>query len=208
MDFDMILTQRTARNEEAGSSTDSDKFLAKAVAQGDKDAWSRFFDRFLPWTYRFAYYHLGMNCADAEDLCSDILELAARSIGKYDATRGSLDIWMLGLAKHRLIRFYRRRRKEIPLIPEIIESTSTQGKSEQSALEDQVLTREEVHCILAALPERQVTVLIGKYLDGYSMEELARMLDTTPKAIEMLLRRGRQAFRAALNSETGGNSDE
>lgn len=201
-DCDMILAEQPELSRDA-ESVNSDEALAGAVAKGDLDAWGRFFDRFLPWTYRFAYYHLGMNRADGEDLCSDILEIAARSIGNYDATRGTLDVWMLGVARHRLARFCRRRRMEVPETPEVIESA--QGDVRVSSLEDQVLTREQVHCVLTGLPERQATVLIGKYLEGYSVEQLARMLETTPKAIEMLLRRGRQAFRAAFDATTGGD---
>jgi RNA polymerase sigma-70 factor (ECF subfamily) len=191
--------------DETKGASDSDAAVARAVAGGDADAWDRFFDRFLNWAYRFSYYHLGMNKADAEDLCSDILDTAARNIGKYDATRGSLDVWMLGLARHRLALFCRRRRREVPWMPGIIESESS---DEGAGFENRVLTRDQVHCILAGLPERQSTALIGKYLEGYSVEELARILDTTPKAVEMLLRRGRDAFRKALEAMAGGDEDE
>lgn len=188
--------------EEDRAARESDSATARAVASGDLDAWDRFFDRFLDWAYRFAYYHLERNTADAEDLCSDILETAARSIAKYDATRGSLDVWMVGIARHRLARFCRRRRREITQIPEILES---EASDEGTGFEEDVLTRDQVHCILARLPERQSTVLIGMYLEDHSVEELARILGTTPKAVEMLLRRARHSFKKALESMAGGD---
>lgn len=187
-------------------SRDSDESLARAVVGGDLDAWDAFFDRFLPWTYRFAFYHLRMNHADAEDLCSDILETGAKSIGKYDATRGGLDVWMLGLARHRLARFCRRRHMEVPETPEVIESAA-QRSIPENRIADQVLTRDQVHRVLASLPERQSAVLVGKYLQGYSVDELAGILETTPKAVEMLLRRARHAFRAAFCTMTGGDEN-
>ncbi|MHB1000020.1 MAG: sigma factor [Armatimonadota bacterium] len=98
----------------------------------------------MPWAYRFVFYHLGGNRADAEDLCSDILMTAARSIKKYDATRGTLDIWMLGIARHRLARFRRRHKIELVLTPEVIDDAGQDG----SSMEERVITRNEVDRVL------------------------------------------------------------
>jgi len=209
MDSDSSLAhEHVLSGTGAAEPANPDDMLAKAVAGGDTDAWERLFDRFLHWAYRFAYYHLGQNKADAEDLCSDILHAAARSIGGYNANRGSLDIWMLGVARHCLIRLYRRRRIEIPETAEFIESAIEAGGSGPSASESLILARDQIHRILASMPERQSTVLIGKYLEGYSVGELASKLETTPKAVEMLLRRARNAFRAAFSGPAGGDEDE
>jgi RNA polymerase sigma-70 factor (ECF subfamily) len=205
MDYEICLPQQGASFESA-EQRDTDVDLVRAMSDGEPDAWDRFFERFLPWAYRFAYYHLRENRADAEDLSSDILLTAARSIKKYNATRGCLDIWLLGIARHRLAHYCRRRRIELPLTPEVIDSFSSDHSAGE--FENTVLAQEQVYCILASLPERQSSVLIGRYLEGYSTEELARDMKSTPKAIEMLLRRARSAFRKALDAVTEGDDNE
>jgi RNA polymerase sigma-70 factor (ECF subfamily) len=199
MDYEIGLKRQSVKEESA----DLDAEMAEEIASGDTGAWDRFFDRFSPWTYRFAYHHLAGNHADAQDLCSDILITAARSIGKYDATRGSLDVWLLGIARHRLSRFCRHRRIEQPLTADLQSCDADRNPDR----EERMVMRSVVNRILADLPERQSYVLTGKYVEGYSTNELARMMDTTPKAVESLLVRAKNAFRKALSAITGGEND-
>ncbi|HUU55580.1 MAG TPA: RNA polymerase sigma factor [Armatimonadota bacterium] len=186
-------------------SRDSDEWLASQISRGDVAAWESFFERYAPWAYRFGYHHLAGNRADAEDLCSDILMVAARSIKSYDSRRGALDVWLLGLARHRLVRFCRRRRTEVPLVPEATASGANAEAAIANPWTEATLQRDLVNRALASIPKRQVSVLIGKYVSGYSVDELANHLQSTPKAVESLLSRARAAFRSAFTSLARGN---
>lgn len=181
-----------------------DEALARAIAAGDTDAWDRFFDRYSPWVYRFAYAHLNGNHADAEDLCSDVMLTAAKSIGKFDPQRGELDLWLRGVARHRLARFCRSRRIELPLIPDLVDQSSD-SETVSPDLAEQVQMRDAVNRALACLPERQASALVAKYVEGYSTDELARQHQSSPKAIESLLVRARAAFRSAFNRLQDGS---
>lgn len=191
--------------------TNTGEALARSIAAGDTEAWDRFFDQYSPWVYRFAYAHLNGNHADAEDLCSDIMLTAAKSISKFDPGRGELDVWVRGVARHRLARFCRSRRMELPLIPDLVDGSSD-SETTSSGLSDQVHVRDVVNRALACLPERQASALIAKYVEGRSTDELARQHQSSPKAIESLLVRARTAFRSAFNrlldgSPGGGNHE-
>jgi RNA polymerase sigma-70 factor (ECF subfamily) len=181
--------------------------LARAIVRGDGAAWERFFDAYSPWAYRFAYHHLEGSRADAEDLCSDILMTAARSLRTFDPRRGTLDLWMLGLARRRLARFCHRLRRQAPPVPDPVGEEAEWGLDVPT---DDALTRDLVHRALASLPQRQAAALIGKYISGQTVEELARTMETTPKAVESLLSRARVAFRVAfggLRDSRGGEKD-
>jgi RNA polymerase sigma-70 factor (ECF subfamily) len=177
-----------------------DADLARRIARGDLLAWEAFFHQYAPWAYRFAYHHLSANQADAEDLCSEIMMAAARAIGGYNPGRGSLDVWLLGVARHRLARFCRRRRIETPVVPNLNGDEPDDGFVAVDRQMDNALEREMVNRALASLPERQAAVLVGKYVSGHSVGELAGQMDSTPKAIESLLSRARAAFRAAFSA--------
>ena len=188
---------------------EQDNDLARRIAGGDADAWDMFFDRYSAWIYRFAYYHLDRNCSDAEDLCSDILMTAAKSIGKFDPRRGDLDSWLFGLARHRLARFCRGRRIELPFVPDIVDHFSS-SEPMDSSLADKVGLRDMVNRTLASIPNRHAAVLVAKYVEGYTTEELARQSEISTKAVESLLVRARAAFRSAfdrlLSGSTGGDN--
>ncbi len=181
---------------------DTDDVLARRIAAGDVDAWDRFFDRYSSWTYRFAYTHLNGNRADAEDLCSDIILTAAKSIGKFDPDRGGLDAWVGGIALHRLSRFCRRRRVELPLIPDIVDRSSDPEPASCN-LADQVHVEDAVNRALASLPQRQAAALVAKYVEGYTTDELAEMIQASPAAAQSLLARARASFRSVFSTLMG-----
>lgn len=121
--MDGARVQRNDGSAEAELPRDPDGVLARRIAAGDVQAWDQFYAKYFNWAYRFAYWHLNGRHADAEDLCCDILMAAAQSIGGFDARRGTLEVWLLGRARHRLARFCRKRRLDLPLIAEAASST-------------------------------------------------------------------------------------
>jgi RNA polymerase sigma-70 factor (ECF subfamily) len=67
-------------------------------------------------------------------------------------------------------------------------------------LAPQAESREQAECIAAALgvlPEHYEAVLRAKYLEGRSLADIAAQRRESPKAVESLLTRARQAFRQA-----------
>ena len=203
MDPDAHIDRQNGSAPDA-ESHDGDEALARRIAAGDTDAWDGFFEHYAPWAYRFALRHLAGNHADAEDLCSDILMTAARSMKQFHRARGTLDAWLLGVARYRLARFCRRRRLELPLIPEIAAAANPGPATADAG--DAALTRDLVNRALACLPQRQAAVLVGKYVAGYTMDELARSTRTTRKTVESLLTRARAGFRSAFQALLDGTS--
>jgi RNA polymerase sigma-70 factor (ECF subfamily) len=61
-------------------------------------------------------------------------------------------------------------------------------------------TSEQVARALADLPSHYEQVLRAKYLDGMSVQAIAQRSGDSPKAVESLLTRARQAFREAYQA--------
>ena len=53
--------------------------------------------------------------ADAEDVCSEVFANAMRSWDKFDGRRGSIGGWLVGIARHTLADWWRRRGREVPV---------------------------------------------------------------------------------------------
>jgi RNA polymerase sigma-70 factor, ECF subfamily len=181
-----------------------DQALARRIATGDQGAWEAFYAQYSPWVYRFAYHHLAGHRADAEDLTSEILITAARSITGYNAARGAIDVWLLGIARHCLARFCRTRRMQVPLVPQIKDGHGEIEEPFDETTLTSTLVKDTVNRTLASLPARQAEILIGKYIRGYSVDELAQAGGLSAKAVESLLTRARVAFRAAFRALDGG----
>ena len=67
------------------------------------------------------------------------------------------------------------------------------GKTEKRALRSAVL----------ALPDRYRTAIYLHYFEGYSVQELARMLRRPENTVKTWLRRGRELLRESLDTEGG-----
>jgi len=103
--------------------------------------------------------------------------------------------WLCGIAKHEIADFYRKKKIKtivFSLFP-ALESFVSQALSPEGVLEEKEL-KEKVVKILRLLAEGYAQVLRLKYIQEFSVREIAESLGETEKAIESRLTRARKAF--------------
>jgi len=167
-----------------------ERALRSAVLAGDEQAWQTLYDAaFLPL---YAYVH--WRCAGQSDRADEVTQetwlTAIRRIRSFDPQRGTFLAWLRGIAAN-VLRNQQRREACIPLphlAPEVVPAPDALEARERSAC----ITR-----ALAELPVHYEAVLRAKYLEGQSVAQIAADTNETLKAVESLLTRARQAFRAA-----------
>jgi len=168
--------------------------IRRAVLAGDQAAWRALYDS----AYARLWAYVAWRCAGMRDLAEEISQetwlVAVRRIADYDPRRGSFLAWLRGIAGKALQHHLRSRRKVQPL----------DGKDLPERPQD-MDNAEQIARTLAELPERYEAVLRSKYLDADSVEQIAAAWNTTPKAIESLLTRARQAFRDVYERRTGND---
>lgn len=127
----------------------------------------------------------------AEDVSSDTFAEAARVFvaGRaHEVSRG----WLLDVARKRLIDYWRRSERQRLRIARFAQFAPRHAVIE--------IEHEEGSAVLDALdtlPTRQRAALMLRYLDGYSVSEVAEALGATYPATESLLARGRRSLLAA-----------
>jgi RNA polymerase sigma-70 factor, ECF subfamily len=160
--------------------------LRRAVLAGDQAAWRALYDS----AYGPLWAYVVWRCAGLRDLAEEITQetwlIAVRRIRAYEPRKGPFLAWLRGIAARVLQNELRRRRQIQSLADAEVAGPAAEGG-----------TAELIVRALALLPEHYEGVLRGKYLNGLSVEEIARAWQTTPKAIESLLTRARQGFREA-----------
>ena len=134
--------------------------------------------------------------AVAEDLTGDVFAAAARHCaeGRWREVTGA---WLQTVAKRRLVDHWRR-------------STTRRRLTDRLVQRDQPLVHDDLHLddaeeervrtALGSLPDRQRAALCLRYLDEFSVSEVAEALDLGYQAAESLLARGRRSFIAAYES--------
>lgn len=171
--------------------------IRAAVLAGDPAAWRVWFDAHHD---RLAGY-VRWRCGGLRDLADDVLQetwlTAVRRVRDFDPAKGAFFDWLCGIASHAARNAIRARCRRAartrPLAP-------GDDRAPPDAATDKA---ERVAAALATLPDHYEAVLRAKYLDGRSVADIAAARGDSPKAVESLLTRARQAFRAAYEKADG-----
>lgn len=163
--------------------------LRRAVLAGDERAWQALYD--AAFAGLFAY--VAWRCAGLRDLAEEVTQetwlVAVRRVRAFDPAAGSFLGWLRGIAAN-VLRNRLRRAPARPL-PDADPAAPPDDGPERREQAEQIARA------LARLPERYEAVLRAKYLERESVAAIAAAWGETPKAIESLLSRARDAFRAA-----------
>jgi RNA polymerase sigma-70 factor (ECF subfamily) len=179
----------------------ADEELMELVAEGDARAFELIYDRHGSVAFSLAYRMVG-NRASAEDVVQEAFLSIWRSRVRYQAERGSVRSWVLGIVHHRAIDALRRsgvhdRRR-----------ASAEGIEEREEAPErtdvEAARREEarsVRAALDALPEPQSRVIELAYFGGFSHTQIAEMLKEPIGTIKGRMRLGLQKLRRELEGE-------
>ena len=163
-----------------------DRALREAALAGDAGAWHLLFDSAHGRVRAYCRWRAAGLSDLADDCEQETWLVAVRRLRSFDPARGPFAAWVIGVAA-KVIRGQLRRRKARPLPADCPTPCDREGRERAEA----------VAAALAKLSERHEGVLRRKYLDGQSVAEIAAELRLTQKAVESLLTRAREAFRAA-----------
>jgi RNA polymerase sigma-70 factor (ECF subfamily) len=155
------------------------------------------YDELFPRIYRYVYLRIPRG--EVEDVAAEIMAKIWRNIASFTG-RGSLGGWSLKLAARHVADFYRQHRhiRPIPLGDNPVQLPTPD-------VGEQVAEAALVHQVLASLPEKQVSAIQLRLVEGLSSEETAAVLGISIQAVDSLLYRAKQNFREIYRRETGGN---
>jgi RNA polymerase sigma-70 factor (ECF subfamily) len=179
--------------------------LARLVLAGDESASEAFFAEYFPRLYRFARIRLDGDDQAAEEVVQSTLIRAVRKLHTYRG-EAALFTWLCTLCRREIGMWLQRRGRtvEVALIedhPSVRMALDAAASLASGDPESQAGRRELsrlVQVTLDQLPGQYGQVLEWKYIQGLSVDEIARRLGVGYKATESLLTRARQAFRDAF----------
>ena len=165
--------------------------MARA-ANGDRGAFDVLTTRYALRLRRAALRVCGDPGA-AEDAAQEALLRAWSRAGQYEAGRGSVATWLHRITVNGAIDRARVARPHDTLDEEAADAADTVPAADEALFHRQ--RRAVLAQAVAALPDRQRTALHLTYDRGWSGADAARALGTSTRALEGLLRRGRQLLR-------------
>jgi RNA polymerase sigma-70 factor, ECF subfamily len=177
----------------------ADEELMPLIGEKNPDAFEVFYDRHGGVAYSLAYRIVGERGA-AEDVTQEAFISIWRSGARYDAARGSVRTWMLGIVRNRAIDALRSKAGKAPKLDfdddSILEHRPAEELTDSEALRRE--TAEEVRGALGELPGEQSKVIQLAYFGGFSHSEIAGMLGVPLGTVKGRMRLGLEKIRGEL----------
>ena len=131
------------------------------------------------------------NKDEADDIAQESLIKAYLSSGSY-REEGKFTAWLYKIAHHTVL----DHRKNMKYTDDIeAANTLTDG----SFAADRSFEYQELYAAIATLPPKERTSILLFYLKGYSVKEIAGIIDCHADAVKKQLSRGREQLKRKIN---------
>ncbi|MCX5862976.1 MAG: sigma-70 family RNA polymerase sigma factor [Deltaproteobacteria bacterium] len=187
----------------------SDNEIIIRVLDGDYDAFETLVEKYQGRIYR----HLRKMVRDqseAQDLLQETFLSAYKGLKGF-AGNSSFSTWLFKIASNAALMFLRRQRPEMLQYDEQIRDS--EGAEFVPASPEFVSTpldillsaegRRKIEEAIDGLPLIYRTVIILRDVEGFSLEEVAGIIESSVPAVKSRLHRGRHSIREALSSYYG-----
>ena len=177
-----------------------DRDLLERLRGGDEDAFRGLFGRYAPSAKALAL-RVVRQAHLAEEIVQEAFMAVWRNPEGYDATRGSVKSWLMGMVHHRAVDLVRReeayRRRA--------EDSVYEAREEQADHADEVVQqlglpeeRRIVRAALDELPDEQRQVLRMMYFDGLTQSQIADATGLPLGTVKSRTLLGMRRMRTAL----------
>jgi RNA polymerase sigma-70 factor (ECF subfamily) len=180
---------------------EADDAVLVEMARRDRAAFGVLYERYAKKVYNYIYYRTGSH-EDAEDLTSRVFHRALTHIQGYIDRGVPFQAWLYRIA-HNLVANWHRDRSRHKVIP-LDEFVATRLRSEapEAAAESQNEQQRLVEAI-RTLPEDRQQLLLLKFVDRLSNQEIGEIMNRSEGAIKSLYHRTLLALREALSEPSG-----
>ena len=194
---------RTGGDVVTSDKAGEDVALLSRIARRDADALGELYDQHGRTVFGMLYRMLGAP-EPAEEVTQDAFHAVWRRAGTYRADRGSVQTWLLSIARNAAIDWRRTKGKRIAREAAIDEAAEL---VEEQRIDDRViasLRAERVRAAVASLPEEQRVVLSLSFWAGLSQTEIAERTGAPLGTVKSRVRLGMSKLRDRLRLEAEG----
>jgi len=180
-----------------------DRKLVKRLLAGDERAFNQFFDENFGRLYRFALTRLSHEEEFAREIVQAVLSRAMRKAHTYRG-ESALFTWLCCICRNEIVDWMRRNGRyrehivlteDYPEIQAAVDSFLAPDRDDPGHHYQKYETSRLIQVALDKLPPKYGDALEWKYIEGYSVKEIAAKMDLSPEAAQSLLARAKRAFQ-------------
>lgn len=168
-----------------------DKELVIGIKNGSQSALKDLYLRYSDLLFAYVLHQLDNDKDTASDIWQETWLIAVEKIIDFQYKSGVFT-WLCAIAKNKISDYYRLTKKQRKFNDEIRIHFDIDYQENES-IDDR--TQADVITVLANLKEEYRYILMSRYLENKSVEEISFEIGKSYKATESLLSRARNAFR-------------
>lgn len=200
MDFSLLFAAFFPPDEssEADSKETVDVHdLIRRTQAGDSAALAVLYQVFSAAIYRYMVFR-APTVADAEDLTAEVFIRMVEGLPSYQITQVPFEAWLYRIASARIADFYRRnKRNPQSELSEIV--PDNEMLPEERIIQEQML--ETVRTALRQLSDEHQTILVLRFVERKSHEEVAAILNKSMTAVKSAQHRALNQLTSLLGSD-------
>jgi RNA polymerase sigma-70 factor (ECF subfamily) len=178
------------------ASDGNEEHLARRAQQGDREAFLRLYDLFLPKVYNRVKSKVPPQYV--EDVTQEVFIAVLRSLHRFEQ-RSKFSTWLYTIVNRQIADFYRQRSRymdpESVSIDLMENSLSDPPESIEFGSE-----RPLVQKALMTLPDHYQAVIFSRFADGLTFAEIAKQREQSLEAVKSLYRRAIQALKDEMGT--------
>lgn len=171
--------------------------LVSSVQNADHNAFSKLYDIFIDPIYRYVYYRV--NHVDAEDLVETIFLRVWENIRQYQPKNKSFSAWIFRIAHNLIVDYYRGNKDSF--VSELSPMLPDQDRQHNPIKVTQnVLDKEVLKIALNKLKKQYQEIIIYKFINELSNQEIAQILGKSEGGLRILQFRALKALKRELSN--------
>lgn len=172
--------------------------IISRAQQGDKQAIAALYDRHFQAVYNYIYYRVSDQFT-AEDLSTEVfIRMLDKLPGYVDRGRPLL-AWLYTIARNLVIDHYRTLETMAPA--GLKEDHLKSDQPEPPQVVQDMMTQDCFRSALSRIPETQRLMLVHRFINGFSFQEITSLLDKSDRALRSLQHRALKSLESALREE-------
>ncbi|MBI4759111.1 MAG: sigma-70 family RNA polymerase sigma factor [Chloroflexi bacterium] len=166
--------------------------LVRRAVRREAEAFARLYELHLDEVFRYVYYKIG-DTAEAEDLTEQVFLKAWESIDRFQWRGTPFRAWLLRLAHNLVVDRWRGRRETQSLND--VQSAPGPGPEGQAY---KTLEVQELRQALRSLSAEQQQVIILRFVEDLSYQEIASIMGKSEGALRVIQHRALANLRKAM----------
>ncbi len=165
--------------------------------EGQEEAFMEVYDFYTPKMFLFVYYQARQNRSVAEEIVQKVFMKAWEHVSGDKKSIENIQAFLYRIARNLVIDYWRALDKEhLPIMEEHIDVTDDANSPVEAV--DVALSVEKINDNLNKIPEQYREVIVMRFIEELSIEEMAKILSKKSNNVHVLIHRALKSLRNRL----------